>query len=41
VKEFQSSRGIKEDGIVGAQTLMLLYASIDRFQVPKLTTGRK
>ncbi len=41
VKEFQLSRGIKEDGIVGAQTLMLLYASIDRFQVPKLMAGRK
>ncbi len=41
VKEFQSSRGIKEDGIVGAQTLLFLYASIDRFQVPKLTAGPK
>jgi general secretion pathway protein A len=41
VKEFQASRGIEQDGIVGGQTLMLLYRSIDRFQVPKLTAGRK
>jgi general secretion pathway protein A len=41
VKEFQSSTGIEQDGIVGGQTLMLLYRSIDRFQVPKLTVGRK
>jgi len=37
VKEFQSSRGIEQDGIVGAQTLMLLYRSIERFGVPRLT----
>ena len=41
VKEFQASKGIEQDGIVGGQTLMLLYRSIDRFQVPKLTAGRK
>ena len=41
VKEFQASRGIEQDGIVGGQTLMLLYRSIDRFQVPRLTAGRK
>jgi general secretion pathway protein A len=41
VKEFQSSRGIEQDGIVGGQTLMLLYRSIDRFEVPRLTIGRK
>jgi hypothetical protein len=41
VREFQSSRGIKVDGIAGGQTLMLLYGSIDRFQVPRLTAGRK
>jgi general secretion pathway protein A len=41
VKEFQSSEGIEQDGIVGGQTLMLLYRSIDRFGVPRLTEGRK
>jgi general secretion pathway protein A len=41
VKEFQALKGIEQDGIVGGQTLMLLYRSIDRFQVPRLTAGRK
>jgi general secretion pathway protein A len=41
VKKFQSSGGIKQDGIVGGKTLMLLYRSIDRFEVPRLTVGRK
>jgi general secretion pathway protein A len=41
IKEFQSSRGIEPDGIVGSQTLMLLYRSIDRFDVPRLTVGKK
>ena len=41
VKEFQSSRGIAQDGIVGVQTLMLLYRSIDRFEAPRLTGSRK
>ena len=41
VMQFQSSAGIEQDGIVGGQTLMLLYRSIDRFQVPRLTAGRK
>jgi general secretion pathway protein A len=41
VKGFQSSRGIERDGIVGGQTLMLLYGSINRFKVPRLTVGRK
>ena len=41
VKAFQSSRGIEADGIVGAQTLMLLYRSINRFEVPTLTAGEK
>lgn len=40
VKEFQHSKGIEQDGIVGSQTLMLLYRSIDRFKVPRLTAGR-
>jgi general secretion pathway protein A len=41
VKEFQSSMGIEKDGIVGRQTLMHLYRSLDRFGVPSLTAGRK
>ncbi len=41
VKRFQSSKGIEDDGIVGGQTLMLLYGSIHRFEVPKLTVGPK
>ncbi|HUL20513.1 MAG TPA: AAA family ATPase [Thermodesulfobacteriota bacterium] len=41
VMEFQSSTGIEQDGIVGGQTLMLLYRSVDRFQVPRLTARRK
>ncbi len=41
IKKFQHSEGIEQDGIVGSQTLMLLYRSIDRFEVPRLTAGRK
>jgi general secretion pathway protein A len=41
VKEFQSSKGIAQDGIAGDQTLMLLYRCIDRFEAPRLTGGRK
>jgi len=41
VKKFQSSRGIEEDGIVGVQTLMFLYGSIKRFELPRLTARLK
>jgi general secretion pathway protein A len=41
VKGFQLAKGIDQDGIVGSQTLMLLYGSIDRFGVPRLTAGQK
>jgi general secretion pathway protein A len=41
VKEFQSSSRIKQDGIVGSQTLMVLYRSVNRFEVPRLTAGQK
>jgi general secretion pathway protein A len=41
VKGFQSSKGIEQDGIVGGQTLMFLYHSIDRFEAPRLKVGPK
>jgi general secretion pathway protein A len=42
VKQFQSSMGIDQDGIVGSQTLMLLYRSSNRFGAPRLTmAGQK
>jgi len=41
VKKFQSSRRIEEDGIVGGQTLMFLYGSNQRFELPKLTVAPK
>ena len=41
VREFQASMGIEQDGIAGGHTLMFLYRDIDRFQVPRLTKGRK
>jgi len=41
VKEFQSSKGIEQDGIIGGQTLMVLYRSIDRFEVPGLKVEQK
>ena len=41
VKEFQSSRGIDQDGIVGAQTLLLLYHSVGRFELPRLRVESK
>lgn len=36
VKEFQMMQGIHADGLVGTQTLFLLYRKIDRFAVPGL-----
>jgi len=41
VKEFQMSKGILQDGIVGTHTLMRLYQSVDRFEAPKLAAGKK
>ncbi|MBM4339405.1 MAG: DUF2075 domain-containing protein [Deltaproteobacteria bacterium] len=41
IKKFQLSKGIEQDGIVGGQTLMLLYHSIDRFKVPGIREGQK
>lgn len=41
IKRFQTAKGIEQDGIVGAQTLMLLYQSIDRFRAPGIREGQK
>jgi hypothetical protein len=41
VRQFQSSKGIEEDGIAGGQTLMSLYRSIDRFETPRLSAEKK
>jgi general secretion pathway protein A len=41
VRKFQAFKGIEEDGIVGVQTLMFLYGSIKRFELPRLAVGRK
>jgi general secretion pathway protein A len=41
IKNFQSSKGIAQDGIAGSQTLLLLYQASDRFKTPKLTAGQK
>lgn len=41
VKAFQLSKGLDQDGLAGSQTLMSLYAAVDRFRAPKLVAGRK
>ena len=41
VNEFQSSSRIKQDGITGSQTLMVLYRAVNRFEVPRLSAGSK
>ena len=41
IKQFQLLKGIEQDGIVGGQTLMVLYHSVDRFGAPKLLAGQK
>jgi len=41
IKQFQLSKGIEQDGIVGGQTLMVLYHSVDRFGAPKLLAQQK
>jgi len=41
VRAFQFSRGLEQDGLAGSQTLMSLYAAVDRFTMPRLEAGRK
>jgi len=41
VKDFQSSSRIQRDGIAGSQTLMVLYRSVNRFEIPRLAAGQK
>jgi general secretion pathway protein A len=41
IKQFQLSKGIEQDGIVGGQTLMVLYHSVDRFGAPRLLSEQK
>ncbi|NWG01250.1 MAG: AAA family ATPase [Syntrophaceae bacterium] len=41
IKQFQLSKGIEPDGIVGGQTLMVLYHSVDRFGAPKLQAKQR
>lgn len=41
VRKFQALKGIEQDGIAGEQTLMALYAAIDRFEGPRLQGGSK
>jgi general secretion pathway protein A len=41
IKQFQLLKRIGQDGIVGGQTLMVLYHSVDRFGAPKLLAEQK
>ena len=41
VKSFQLSKRIDQDGIVGSQTLLFLYRSVDHYAAPGLTAGQK
>ena len=41
IKQFQLLKRIEQDGIVGGQTLMVLYHSVDRFGAPKLLAEQK
>ncbi|MDD5233259.1 MAG: AAA family ATPase [Syntrophales bacterium] len=36
VKIFQAAYGLEMDGIVGNRTMLVLYRSIDRFEIPRL-----
>jgi general secretion pathway protein A len=39
IKKFQAAKGIEQDGIVGPQTIILLYRSSDRFEAPRLAVA--
>ena len=39
MKEFQRMHGLKEDGLMGVQTLLLLYRHGGGYPVPRLATG--
>ncbi len=41
VRAFQYSKGLEPDGLSGSQTLISLYAAVDRFTMPRLETGGK
>ena len=41
VKALQLSKGLGQDGRAGSQTLISLYAAVDRFTMPRLGAGRK
>jgi len=41
IKAFQQENGIEQDGVMGSQSLMLLYRSVDSFIVPKLARAKK
>lgn len=41
IKAFQMENGIGQDGVVGSQSLMLLYRSVDSFIVPKLARAKQ
>ena len=41
IKAFQQENGIEQDGVIGSQSLMLLYRSVDSFIVPKIARSKK
>lgn len=41
VRAFQLENGIDQDGVIGSLSLLLLYRSVDNFNVPKLTLASK
>ncbi len=41
IKAFQQENGIEQDGVMGSQSLMLLYRSVDSFIVAKLARAKK
>jgi peptidoglycan hydrolase-like protein with peptidoglycan-binding domain len=39
LRDFQSTNGLTEDGVVGPLTQIALYAQLDRYPVPRLSLG--